>query len=229
MENFDFSAVLHALPYLIKTGLAFSFKLTLLAGVMGLVLGTGLALMRLSPIRSIALVAGAYVNLMRSIPLLLVIFWFYFLVPYIAAWIVHSPTPVEIGAFKSAVITFTAFEAAYYCEIMRAGIQSIPRGQSFAGLALGLSRWQTMRSVVLPQAFRNMLPSLLTSVIILFQDTSLVYVLSLTDFLGAATEVGTREGRVVEFYIFVAVTYFVICFGFSRLVKGFEKSVQVSR
>ena len=121
------------------------------------------------------------------------------------------------------MITFTLFEAAYFCEIMRAGIQSISRGQVSASLALGLSPWQSMRHVVLPQAFRNMIPALLTRVIILFQDTSLVYVLSLTDFLGAASKIGQRDGRLVELYLFVALVYFLICFTASRLVKRLEK------
>ena len=149
------------------------------------------------------MLAGGYVNLMRSMPLLLVIFWFYFLVPYIGAWIIGAKDPMKVGAFLSSVITFTLFEAAYYCEIMRAGIQSIPRGQVWAGYALGLNYWQTMGQIVLPQAFRNMLPVLLTQTIILFQDTSLVYVLSITDFLGAASKVAQRDGRLVEMYLFV--------------------------
>ena len=166
--------------------MTFTLTLTLLAAVMGLALGTLLAMMRLSRFKLLSVPAGIYVNVMRSIPLLLVIFWFYFLVPYMAACdgLAHAGA----WARSPAVITFTLFEAAYFCEIMRAGIQSISRGQVSAGLALGLSPWQGMRYVVLPQAFRNMIPALLTRVIILFQDTSLVYVLSLTDFLGAALQ-----------------------------------------
>jgi glutamate/aspartate transport system permease protein len=190
---------------------------------MGLALGTLLALMRLSPYRVLSVPAGCYVNTMRSIPLLLVIFWFYFLMPYIGAWITGSSRPMNVGAYKSAIITFTLFEAAYFCEIMRAGIQSVSRGQVSAGLAIGLTYRQTMQSIILPQAFRNMLPSLLTRVIILFQDTSLVYVLSLTDFLGAGARIGQRDGRLVELYLFVALVYLVICFTASRLVKLLEK------
>jgi glutamate/aspartate transport system permease protein len=185
--------------------------------------------MRLSPFSLLAVPAGLYVNLMRSVPLLLVIFWFYFLVPYIGAWIVGSPRPIQVGAFRSAVVSFTLFEAAYFCEIMRAGIQSISRGQVSAGMALGLTYRQTMVSVVLPQALRNMTPSLLTRVIILFQDTSLVYVLSLTDFLGAASKIGQRDGRLTEMYLFVAAIYLVVCFIASRLVKLMENQTQVVR
>jgi glutamate/aspartate transport system permease protein len=132
-----------------------------------------------------------------------------------------------VGAFLSSMVTFTLFEAAYYCEIMRAGIQSIPRGQAWAGYALGLNYWQTMGTIVLPQAFRNMLPVLLTQTIILFQDTSLVYVLSITDFLGAAAKVAQRDGRLVEMYLFVAVVYFVISFGLSSLVKRLQVRLTV--
>jgi len=229
MGNFDFAVIASAAPYLFKTGMSFTLMLTLLAAVMGLALGTLLAFARLSPFTWLSVPAGIYVNAMRSIPLLLVIFWFYFLVPYIAAWIMGASSPVRVGAFNSAVITFTLFEAAYFCEIMRAGIQSISRGQVSASLALGLNPWQGMRYVVLPQALRNMTPALLTRVIILFQDTSLVYVLSLTDFLGAAAKVGQRDGRLVELYLFVALVYFVICFAASRLVKRLERRTQVLR
>ncbi|MFY3132063.1 amino acid ABC transporter permease [Achromobacter ruhlandii] len=229
MGKFDFDVIGSALPYLFQTGMTFTLTLTLLAAVMGLALGTVLAMMRLSRFRILSVPAGIYVNVMRSVPLLLVIFWFYFLVPYIAAWIVGSPTPLRVGAFNSAVVTFTLFEAAYFCEIMRAGIQSISRGQVSASMALGLNHWQGVRYVILPQAIRNMVPALLTRVIILFQDTSLVYVLSLTDFLGAASKIGQRDGRLVELYLFVAVVYFVICFTASRLVKRLEKRVRVLR
>ena len=186
-------------------------------------------MMRLSSFKPLSIVATAYVNLMRSVPLVLVIFWFYFLVPYIGAWIIGASTPVKVGAFLSSVITFTMFEAAYYSEIMRAGIQSIPRGQVWAGYALGLNYWQTMGKIVLPQAFRNMLPILLTQTIILFQDTSLVYVLSITDFLGAASKIAKRDGRLVEMYMFVAVVYFVICIAGSYLVKRLQRRVAIIR
>jgi glutamate/aspartate transport system permease protein len=166
---------------------------------------------------------------MRSVPLVLVIFWFYFLVPYIGAWIIGAKQPIQVGAFWSSVITFTMFEAAYYAEIMRAGIQSVPRGQVSAGYALGLTYWQTMAQIVLPQAFRNMLPVLLTQTIILFQDTSLVYVLSITDFLGAAAKIAQRDGRLVEMYLFVAVVYFVISFSLSLLVKRLQNRIAIVR
>ena len=151
------------------------------------------------------------------------------LVPYIGAWIVGSPTPIQVGAVASSVITFTMFEAAYYSEIMRAGIQSIPRGQVWAGYALGLNYWQTMGKVVLPQAFRNMIPILLTQTIILFQDTSLVYVLSITDFLGAASKIAQRDGRLVEMYLFAALVYFIISLSLSYLVKTLQQRIAIIR
>ena len=229
MIDFDFDVISRSWVYLFQTGMLFTLKLTALAMVGGIVAGTLLALMRLSSIKAVSLFASAYVNLVRSIPLVLVIFWFYFLVPYIAAWIIGANEPVKVGAFTSALVTFIMFEAAYYCEIMRSGIQSIPRGQVWAGQALGMNYVQTMRHVVLPQAFRNMIPVLLTQTIVLFQDVSLVYVLSIPDFVGAASKVAQRDGRLVEMYTFVALVYFVLCFGLSSLVKRLQQRVAIIR
>ncbi|MFC6791163.1 amino acid ABC transporter permease [Methylobacterium komagatae] len=229
LSNFDFSVVLTSLPYLFGTGMVFTLSLTAMAAAGGVVLGTLLAMARLSGIPGLWHVAKGYVELCRSLPLVLVIFWFYFLVPYIGAYVVGSKTPIQVGAFPSALITFTAFEAAYFAEIMRAGIQSIPKGQTAAAQALGMNYWQTMSNVVLPQAFRNMLPLLLTQTIVLFQDTSLVYVLSLTDFMGAASKVAQRDGRLVEMYIFAALVYFAICFTASFLVRRLQRRVAIIR
>jgi glutamate/aspartate transport system permease protein len=228
-SNFDFDVIERSWVYLFKTGMVFTLELTGLAMVGGIILGTLLAMMRLSKFRSLAMVATGYVNLIRSIPLVLVIFWFYFLVPYIGAWVIGAKEPIMVGAFSSSLITFILFEAAYYCEIMRAGIQSIPRGQVSAGYALGMNYWQTMGHVVLPQAFRNMIPVLLTQTIVLFQDVSLVYVLSITDFVGAASKVAQRDGRLVEMYLFVALVYFVLCYGLSLLVKRLQQRVAIIR
>ena len=227
--NFDYQEILTNLPYLMKVGMTFTLTLTVLVVVGGVIFGTILALMRLSSIKPVSVLATTYINLMRSVPLVLVIFWFYFLVPYIGAWITGASQPVKVGAFLSSVITFTMFEAAYYAEIMRAGIQSIPRGQIWAGYALGLNYWQTMAKIVLPQAFRNMVPILLTQTIVMFQDTSLVYVLSITDFLGAASKVAERDGRLVEMYLFVAVVYFVICIAGSYLVRRLQRRIAIIR
>jgi glutamate/aspartate transport system permease protein len=227
--NFDFNVIERSWYYLFATGMSFTLKLTLFAMVGGIVVGTILAMMRLSSHKSLSIVATSYVNLMRSIPLVLVIFWFYFLVPYIGAWIIGATEPVKVGAFASSLITFIMFEAAYYCEIMRSGIQSIPRGQINAGYALGMNYWQTMGQIVLPQAFRNMVPVLFTQTIVLFQDVSLVYVLSITDFVGAASKIAQRDGRLVEMYLFVAVVYFVLCYGLSYLVKKLQQRVAIIR
>jgi glutamate/aspartate transport system permease protein len=228
-SNFDFDVIERSWVYLFKTGMVFTLELTGLAMVGGIIIGTLLAMMRLSKFRTLSMVATGYVNLIRSIPLVLVIFWFYFLVPYIGAWIIGAKEPIMVGAFSSSLITFILFEAAYYCEIMRAGIQSIPRGQVAAGYALGMNYWQTMGHVVLPQAFRNMIPVLLTQTIVLFQDVSLVYVLSITDFVGAASKVAQRDGRLVEMYLFVALVYFVLCYGLSLLVKRLQQRVAIIR
>ncbi|HTL75730.1 MAG TPA: ABC transporter permease subunit [Casimicrobiaceae bacterium] len=229
LGHFDYKEILDNLPYLMKVGMTFTLTLTVLVVVGGVIFGTILALMRLSSIKPISIFATTYINLMRSVPLVLVIFWFYFLVPYIGAWITGASQPVKVGAFLSSVITFTMFEAAYYAEIMRAGIQSIPRGQFWAGYALGLNYWQTMGRIVLPQAFRNMVPILLTQTIVMFQDTSLVYVLSITDFLGAASKVAERDGRLVEMYLFVAVVYFVMCVAGSFLVRRLQRRIAIIR
>src|SRR6185503_661028 len=198
LGNLDLDVIWRSLRYLFFEGMRFTLMLTVLAALGGVVLGTLIAMMRLSDLPALPRIAAGYANLMRSLPLVLVIFWFYFLIPYVGQWITGASRPVAIGAFMSALVTFTLFEAAYFSEIMRAGIQSIPRGQAAAGYALGLTYGQVMAYVILPQAFRNMLPVLFTQTIILFQDTSLVYVLSITDFLGAASKIAQRDGRLVE-------------------------------
>ena len=229
MSGYDFDVIQRSWVYLFRDGMTFTLTLTLLAMLGGIFFGTLLAMMRLSRFVPLSVLAGGYVDLMRSLPLVLVIFWFFFLVPYIGAWLIGAKDPVKIGSFLSCLITFTMFEAAYYCEIMRAGIQSIPRGQVSAGYALGLDYFQTMGRIVLPQAFRNMLPVLLTQTVILFQDTSLVYVISATDFLGAASKVANRDYRLVEMYTFVAVVYFVMSYGLSTLVKLLQQRIAIHR
>jgi glutamate/aspartate transport system permease protein len=227
--NFDFDVIGRTWQVLIFQGLGFTLKITLLAMVGGIVLGTLLAMMRLSSFKSLSWIAGSYVNLLRSIPLVLVIFWIYFLVPYIGAWVIGSSTPIKVGAFTSALVTFILFEACYYCEIMRAGIQSIPSGQAGAGYALGMNYWQVMGQVVLPQALRNMIPLLLTQTIVLFQDVSLVYIISLPDFVTLASKVAQRDGRLVEMYIFVAIVYFAICLLLSLWVKRLQSRTAIMR
>ena len=227
-SDLDFDVITRTWPYLL-TGLQYTAQLTVIAAIGGIFFGTLLAMARLSSFKPLALMAAGYVNLMRSIPLLLVIFWFYFLMPVAVQSVMGWERPPQIGADRSAYITFIMFEAAYFCEIMRAGIQSIAKGQVGAGYALGLNYWQSMRLIILPQAFRNMLPILLTQTIILFQDVSLVSLLNVTDFVGAAVKVAQRDSRVVEMYAFVAVVYFVLCYSLSTLVKQLQRRIAIIR
>ncbi|MDA8453547.1 amino acid ABC transporter permease [Acidovorax sp. GBBC 3334] len=202
-------------------GFYFSIVLTIVATLGGILFGTLLALMRLSGRSWLVVPATIYVNGMRSIPLVMVILWFFLLVPFL----VGKP----IGAEMSAVITFIAFEAAYFSEIMRAGIQSISRGQVFAGQALGMTYGQNMKLVILPQAFRNMLPVLLTQTIILFQDTSLVYAIGAYDMLKGFETAGKNYGRPIEAYLLAAVVYFVMCFALSWVVKRLHRKIAIIR
>ncbi len=205
----------------ILKGLGFSIMLTIIATIGGVVFGTILALMRLSGKKFLMVPATIYVNGMRSVPLVMVILWFFLLVPLL----IGRP----IGAELSAIVTFVAFEAAYFSEIMRAGIQSIPRGQVYAGQAVGMTYGQNMRLVILPQAFRNMLPVLLTQTIILFQDTSLVYAIGAYDMLKGFEVAGKNFGRPVEAYLAAAVLYFIICFSLSWFVKRLHKKIAIIR
>ena len=205
----------------IAKGFVFSLELTAVATVGGLALGTLLALMRLSNYRALSWAAAVYVNGLRSIPLVMVILWFFLLVPLI--------TGKTLGAEWSAMITFVAFEAAYFSEIMRAGIQSIPRGQAMAGMALGMSYSQNMRLVVLPQAFRNMLPLVLTQTIILFQDTSLVYAIGAYDLLKGFATAGKIHGRPEEAYLLAALVYFGLCWSLSLMVKKLHARIAIVR
>ena len=205
----------------ILKGFYFSVQLTLFAMVGGIALGTAIALMRLSGKKWLVLPAAFYVNTLRSIPLVMVILWFFLLIPLL----IGRP----LGAELSAIITFTVFEAAYYSEIMRAGIQSVPSGQVSAGYAVGMTYAQCMKLIVLPQAFRNMLPVLLTQTIILFQDTSLVYAVGAYDLLKGFEVAGKNFNRPVEMYLLAAVTYFVICFSLSMLVRRLQKKIAIIR
>ncbi len=228
MGDLDFDVIARTWPYLLS-GLKYTVQLTVVAAIGGILFGTLLAMARLSRFTPLALAAAGYVNLMRSVPLLLVIFWFYFLMPVALQAITGAERPIQMGADRSAYITFIMFEAAYFCEIVRAGIQSIPKGQVNAASALGLNYRQSMQYIVLPQAFRNMLPVLLTQTIILFQDVSLVSLLNVTDFVGAAVKIAQRDSRIVEMYAFVAVVYFLMCFALSTLAKRLQKRIAIIR
>jgi glutamate/aspartate transport system permease protein len=213
-SGFDFHIVFHSIPFLAK-GMWLTLVLTFLGICGGLVFGTLLALCRLGKFRALSFAAGTYVNFFRSMPLILVIFWFYFLVPLVVGQ--------QVGAFESVLIAFIMFEAAYYCEIMRAGIQSVKLGQVHAGEALGLTYAQNMRYVVLPQAFRNMIPILISQAIVLFQDTALVYVVGLSDFLYSADIIANSENRLMEMYVTVAIVYFVMCSWAQFRVRNLQK------
>jgi glutamate/aspartate transport system permease protein len=220
--NLDFSFLNWGVisSFVIK-GFFFSIQLTIVAMIGGVLLGTALALMRLSGKPALVMPAAAYVNTMRSIPLVMVILWFFLLIPLL----IGRP----MGAEVSAMITFTLFEAAYYSEIMRAGIQSVPKGQVHAGYAVGMTYAQSMQLIVLPQAFRNMLPVLMTQTIILFQDTSLVYAIGAYDLLKGFEIAGKNFNRPVETYLVAAVVYFVICFCLSMVVRQLQKKIAIIR
>ena len=226
MGDFDFSIIAANWRFLAE-GLRYTVQVTLTAMVGGILLGTLLALMRLASLWPLRWLAAAYINFFRSVPLVQVILAVYLILPLLLQFLTGRLIP--IGADNSAYFTFTIFEAAYYAEIIRSGIQSIPRGQVAAGYALGFTYSQTMRLVVLPQAFRNMLPVLLTQTIVLFQDVSLVYAIGATDFFGAADKITQRDLRPVEMYTTVAVVYFVICFALSRLVKYLQSRIAIIR
>ncbi len=213
-SGFDFEVLITNWPFL-WNGLLLTFQLTALAVAGGITLGLILAVARLSGIKPLAWLVAAYVNFLRSMPLILVIFWFYTLVPKL--------TGTSVSGFYSVLIAFIMFEAAYYSEIIRAGISSVKRGQISAALALGLTPLQSMRYVILPQAVRNMIPVLLTQSIVMLQDTSLVYVVGLRDFLTSAEIVAGRDNRPTELYLFVALVFLVICFSASRLVNRLRR------
>ncbi|BDD91150.1 glutamate/aspartate ABC transporter permease GltK [Pandoraea sp. XJJ-1] len=220
-EIFAWGGAIDAMPLLVK-GMITTLQITVLAVVVGILWGTILAMMRLSGVTVLKWFADLYVNLFRSIPLLMVLLWFFLIVPQVLRSVLDVPPTWDIR-MVSALVAFSLFEAAYYSEIIRAGIQSVSRGQMSAAYALGMSYWQAMALVVLPQAFRNMVPLLLTQGIILFQDTSLVYAIALADFFGMAYQVGQRDGTLPAMIVFAGAVYFVICFTVSMSVKRLQK------
>ncbi|KWR87296.1 glutamate/aspartate ABC transporter permease GltK [Cupriavidus sp. IDO] len=224
--HFDFSSINSATLDVLGEGMLVSLKITVTAVIVGIVWGTILAMMRLSSIKPLNWFAQGYVTIFRSIPLVMVLLWFFLIIPQLLQS-TFNLSPASDLRMTSALIAFALFEAAYYSEIIRAGIQSVSRGQMFAAQAMGMTYGQSMRLVILPQAFRNMVPLLLTQGIILFQDTSLVYVSALADFFGQAYGVGERDGRIVEMLLFAGFVYFVICFSASLLVKRYQKKVAV--
>ncbi|MBG6247489.1 MULTISPECIES: glutamate/aspartate ABC transporter permease GltK [Symbiopectobacterium] len=221
MYEFDWSSIAPSMPYLLQ-GLVVTLKITVTAVVFGILWGTVLAVMRLSSFAPIRWFAKGYVNIFRSIPLVMVLLWLYFVVPSSLQNVLGLSPKTDIRLI-SAMVAFSLFEAAYYSEIIRAGILSISRGRSSAALALGMTQWQSMKLVILPQAFRAMMPLLLTQGIVLFQDTSLVYVLSLADFFRTASTIGERDGTQVEMVLFAGLVYFVISISASMLVSYLKR------
>jgi glutamate/aspartate transport system permease protein len=221
MHSFHWIVIERVLPALIA-GLHITVKITAAGIVAGIVLGTILALLRLSRFKLLVVFAGTYVTVFRMIPLVMVLLWFFLIVPQILQSALHISASVDIR-LASALVAFSLFEAAYYSEIIRSGIQSVPAGQLNAALSLGMTYGQSMRKVILPQAFRAMVPLLLTQAIILFQDTSIVYVLGLADFFTTASNMGIRDGTVVELVMFAGACYFVVCTAVSTLVKYLQK------
>lgn len=203
------------------SGFLFSLRLTIVAAIGGILLGTMIALMRLSNNKILSISARVYVDIMRSIPLPMVILWFFLVVPLLIGR--------SIGAEASAYITFIAFEAAFFSEIARAGIKSVGTGQVYASQAVGMNYQQTMRLVILPQAFRNMLPVFLTQTLILFQDTSLVYVVGSYDLLKGFEMAGKNYGRSIETYLLAAAVYFIVCFSLSQAVKYLQNRISIVR
>ena len=224
----DFSSITNSWGYILE-GVKYTIELTVITAIGGLILGTGLALCRLSTSKILSEFSKLYTNLMRAVPLVLVLFWFFLLMPEVLKVLLGLDHPVMIGADWTAIITFVLFEAAYFSEIMRAGIQSVKKGQIFAAYGLGLSYPQTMRYVVLPQAIRNMLPVLLTQTIILFQDTSLVYVISGNDFMGAVTKIAQRDGELILMYSFAALAYLTVSLSLSLLIRRLQARMAVAR
>lgn len=223
----DFSSITNSWGYILE-GVKYTIELTVITAIGGLILGTGLALCRLSTSKILSEFSKLYTNLMRAVPLVLVLFWFFLLMPEVLKALLGLDHPVMIGAEMTAIITFVLFEAAYFAEIMRAGIQSVSKGQMSAAMALGLRYGQTMRYVILPQAVRNMLPVLLTQTIILFQDTSLVYVISGNDFMGAVSKIAQRDGQLVLMYSFAAVCYLTVSVSLSMLVRRLQRKIAVA-
>ena len=222
MFNIDFSSVTNSWRFLLD-GASFTLELTLVAVAEGLLLGTLIAVARLSHKWWLKTLASAYVNAIRSVPLVLLLFWVFFLMPELLRYLVGASRPITVEASVSAMVTFVVFEAAYFAEIIRAGIGSIKSGQLAAAAALGLNYAQTMRFVILPQAVKHMLPVLLTQVIVVFQDTSLVYVISANDFLGACSKIAQRDSQLILMYLLAAVVYLTVSLALSRSVRRFEK------
>ena len=192
-------------------------RLAVPAIVLGFLLGIVVGLARLARAPWIHVPETVYVEFFRGVPLVMVIFWFWFVIPQL----LRRPIP----EYTVALTAFVIFEAAYFGEIVRAGVQSVARGQVEAATALGLTQAQTMRHVVLPQALRNMVPSLVTQMIVLFKDTSLASIIGYVDLTKAAQIVNNREIRPFELYLFIAVVYWLCAYAMSRVARRYERAL----
>jgi glutamate/aspartate transport system permease protein len=225
MYAFDWSSILSSLPFLWQ-GMVITLEITLVAIVVGILLGTIIAVVRLSKNSVLSAIAAAYVTLFRSIPLVMVLLWFQLaLVPPVVRWLFPKAN-LDLNLII-AFAAFAFFEASYYAEIIRAGIQSIAKGQVMAAQALGMTDRAVMRLVILPQAFRRMIPLLLTQAIILFQDSSLVYVIGLADFFGVAKNRAASTGSQVEFILFAGAVYLILCLTMSTIVRQLQKRITI--
>lgn len=224
MLDMDWGILAQSLP-LLGQGAIVTLKITVTAVLMGMVIGTLLAVARISIFAPLRWFAAAYVNCFRSIPLVMVLLWFYLIVPQFLGRF-FNVSPLTDIRLVSAMVAFSAFEAAYYSEIIRAGMRSISRDQYAAATALGMTKSQSIIHVILPQAFRVMTPLLLTQGIILFQDTSLVYIIGLADFFRTANNIGKTVGNEIEMVMLAGFGYFVICFCVSTLVTIFKKRLR---
>ena len=217
MYDFDWSSIVPSMPYLLA-GLVITLKITVIAIVVGIVWGTLLAMMRLSSIKPLSLFAAGYVNLFRAVPLVMVLLWFFLIVPQLLKSIFDLSPSVDIR-LVSAMVAYSMLEAAFFSEIIRAGILGLPVGQFQAAQSLGMTTLQGFRHIILPQALRAMLPIMLTQCIVIFQDTSLVYVIALGDFFSNAVRIGERDGSVVQLLLFAGLVYWVICAALSGVVR----------
>ncbi|MCL6235593.1 MULTISPECIES: ABC transporter permease subunit [Acinetobacter] len=207
-------------------GFSITLKVVITATIGGVFIGTLLALMRLSSIKAFNIFAKGYVNLFRSIPLLLVLMWFYFAVPFIYTGITGNYLTIDT-ALVSSIVAFMLFEAAYFSEIVRAGIQSIPKGQTSAAYALGMSYSQAMRLIILPQSFRKMTPLLLQQTIILFQDSTMVYAIGLLDFFRTNYVRGDLMSLLTQYILFAGLVYFTISMIATYAVKKLQRRLSV--
>ena len=192
-----------------------TIRLALPAIALGFVLGIFIGLARLAPVWWIRIPATVYVELFRGVPLVMVIFWMWFILPQVLG--------LALPEYGIALTAFVVFEAAYFGEIVRAGVQSVPRGQVEAARAIGLTETQGMAYVILPQALRNMVPALVTQMIVLFKDTSLASIIGYVDLTKAAQIVNNREIKPFELYLFIAVVYWVCTYSMSRLARRMER------